>query len=907
MKRITLLFAAALVAGDWPSLGLDEARTRATVEPVGTSLPLRWSASLGSRIIATPVIADGYVIVGTEWGEVRAFRESDGAALWTFDAGGDVIGSPTIRNGRVFAANRDGDLFALRLIDGTQVWIAALSGSIYSTPVVLDGRLIAGVGAPGGAVVALDPDTGATLWSTAVGGSVYASALRDGGSIWIGATPGNYHRLDLATGALQQTIATTGDVLLSSPSAGFGEIFALPGGVDMNLHALGAWTLEMTDPSPPTSGAITGVRLDTSSPVIAGDRVCFCVRFDYYLDTDGNGSTDRYAVREYAVAVDPAARVVTWRTSLGAQDSSQPSIIPTLGMCPTPVAAGARLIVGSAIEAKLRIIDVASGGVLGQATTDAPGRASVVLSNGRVLWGTDGGTLWCFGSGANQAPLPPVSGFSPADGESFATGIDTLAWEGSGDPDDPPANLRFIVRLDTDGEIIEDWAFEGVTPYGQKWISLPDPALWSGTFTYAVRAEDHEFARSAWSATQTYTASNTLAPPSDLVAVTGDGAVRLEWTASPTLGRDGYVIRWGTESATTTGTSLIVSGLTNGMTYAFEVRTVAADGTESAPATVEATPSRVGSIMIGATPYATLDAAAASVAMGQTILLGEGTFAIAQPFKLAGASMIGLSPHETRIDATGMQTGITLDGEEPMRLSGLTLFGAQYGIDVWSGVATIDHVVVRDQQVDGVLVTGPALVELIHATVVGNAGAGVIAYDGMLAVRNSIVIGNGRGLEAVEPGVLVSSYNDLFENDYVGCDPGEGDFMAPVSFVDEASGDYRVLDGEPTIDAGDPADPFDLEPAPNGGRVNVGAYGNTPWAAVMPSSAPAPGAEPVPSDAPAAVAATPVAGGGSSSGCSMSATAAVGTAWPGLFAALALTYFIRSAMRRGSCRRSRTA
>ena len=34
----------------------------------------------------------------------------------------------------------------------------------------------------------------------------------------------------------------------------------------------------------------------------------------------------------------------------------------------------------------------------------------------------------------------------------------------------------------------------------------------------------------------------------------------------------------------------------------------------------------------------------------------------------------------------------------------------------------------------------------------------------------------------------------------------------------------------PCIDAGDPDEPFSAEPLPNGNRVNLGAYGNTPEA-----------------------------------------------------------------------------
>ena len=38
------------------------------------------------------------------------------------------------------------------------------------------------------------------------------------------------------------------------------------------------------------------------------------------------------------------------------------------------------------------------------------------------------------------------------------------------------------------------------------------------------------------------------------------------------------------------------------------------------------------------------------------------------------------------------------------------------------------------------------------------------------------------------------------------------------------------------IDRGDPAEPYGLEPDPNGGRLNIGAYGNTPEAARTPTN-----------------------------------------------------------------------
>jgi len=87
--------------------------------------------------------------------------------------------------------------------------------------------------------------------------------------------------------------------------------------------------------------------------------------------------------------------------------------------------------------------------------------------------------------------------------------------------------------------------------------------------------------------------------------------------------------------------------------------------------------------------------------------------------------------------------------------------------------------------------------------------------------------------------------------------PGEGNIDADPLFADPNKGDYhlksqagrcessenskseilnsKLLNGEwvqddvtsPCIDAGDPSSPIGLEPFPNGGRINTGAYGGT--------------------------------------------------------------------------------
>ncbi len=134
---------------------------------------------------------------------------------------------------------------------------------------------------------------------------------------------------------------------------------------------------------------------------------------------------------------------------------------------------------------------------------------------------------------------------------------------------------------------------------------------------------------------------------------------------------------------------------------------------------------------------------------------------------------------------------------------------------------------------------------LKNLTIVGNR-VGIIAYDGSDPnITNCIIWYNNEADVYVQStGKAKPRYSNLQHNI---ADKAAGNLQAEPMFADRTRSDYHLRsqwgrwdpwnqkwvtdrDTSPCIDMGNWRDDYRGEPAPNGGRINMGAYGGTPYA-----------------------------------------------------------------------------
>jgi MYXO-CTERM domain-containing protein len=763
----TLTAAATARADDWGTPGLDGAHARFSAERSGVAFSDgRWSAAPlagGARVLASPGVADGFLVSADLDGTVRALRAADGTPAWQNALRSAVQGTPAVAGGRALVPTVGNKLVALHLADGSVAWMRDTGGMTLSSPTPVGADFVLAGGFPQRSVMRLAGATGEIVWQTppVLDQLSNTSPAVGAGLVVVGSNGGHYYGFDAATGAPRWDYAADGLVHLAAPLITGGRVYMAGGNDSDRVHAIDAatgaaasgWPITLPTPDPDVAGTRVGRHRAVSSFSAAGGVLVLQTRLDDALDTDGDGLADVTLSRETVLGIDPTSGEIVWQTPLARAQIADANDVPKFYVCPTPAgfaADGGTALVAAAssLAPVVVVLDAASGGERARQTVAGAALASPVLANGRLFTTALDGTVEGLASAINHAPSAPIAagGGAPMDAAEV-----TLRWLPAVDPDGELPGYE--LRIDADGEVLESWQQQIFLGQGVTSTRLTAALTPDVPYTFAVRARDARGALSAWSTPQTFSVHRN--PP----------------------------------------------------------------------------------VTVGGAAATSLAAALAGARPGDIVTLGAGRYTLPDTAHVRGGVLVqGAGAGRTVIDATSLGVGVSFDGTDGASatgLDGVTVAGADTCVrvadDAHGGGSPVrlTHVIVRDCHTVGVDVTASGAAAIVNATFVAD-GTGVRAAAAT-SIRNSLLTNNGTALSSNAPQALTARYNDLFDNqtDRVGLGVGAGDLSASVTFADLGGRSLTLLSPQPSTDKGDPADPVGDEPAPNGGRINLGAFGGT--------------------------------------------------------------------------------
>jgi hypothetical protein len=194
----------------------------------------------------------------------------------------------------------------------------------------------------------------------------------------------------------------------------------------------------------------------------------------------------------------------------------------------------------------------------------------------------------------------------------------------------------------------------------------------------------------------------------------------------------------------------------------------------------------------------------------------------------------------TWFDISGAVEGMRIENR-PVCLQYAGIAKNQIAFNVLNGFLKAKNLLIHQNEA-GIQTSSNSIVDLTNVTIAANTKEGIDIYDNsQVKIKNSIIYLNNK--------------DDIFNDFKNGPDIHNQSFFdlnISYSAVDSIEGKYTSFALNPipplfqplfpdsmefipdtmssTIDAGDPLDDFSMEPLPNGGRINQGTYGGTPFA-----------------------------------------------------------------------------
>ncbi len=214
---------------------------------------VRWGSPIGAPTFtrqvdpwdayqSSPVVAEGFVYVGSHDGRIYAFDAGSGKQRWHFQTKHVVRATPAVAQNRVFCGSFDGHVYALDATTGKLLWDVSTKTPDVPWNAVQGSCAVEGdivyVGSRSTYLYALDAATGKVLWRHSHDGSWVPSspAVRDG-ITFVGQSDGNKVVAADRAGKTLWTLATPTETF-SSPALA-GDVLYVGGNDNYNMKGKG--------------------------------------------------------------------------------------------------------------------------------------------------------------------------------------------------------------------------------------------------------------------------------------------------------------------------------------------------------------------------------------------------------------------------------------------------------------------------------------------------------------------------------------------------------------------------------------------------------------------------------------------------------------------------------------------
>jgi len=357
----------------WPMFHNDLKNTGYSASDAPDTNNVKWSYDLVDSV-ASPVVINGKVYVGTNDKKVYCLDANTGTQIWSYSTDDGVyLSSPAISDGKVYINEAD-EVLCLDADTGSQIW-SCNSGGGWSSPAISDGKVY--VGSNDNNVYCLDADSGSQIWSYTTGGQVKSSPAVVNGKVYVGSNDNNVYCLDADSGSYIWSY-TTGGPVDSSPAVANGKVYV--GSYDYNVYCLDA-------DSGSQIWSYSPLCVHISSPAVAYGKVYiggYCSSEVLCLDADAGTKIWSYVTNN-----------LIWSS---------------------PAVADGKVYVGSNDE-KVYCLFAETGSQIWSYTTGNAIITSPAIADEKVYVGSMDGKIYCFGNGNQQpfsnfywTPLYPESG-----------------------------------------------------------------------------------------------------------------------------------------------------------------------------------------------------------------------------------------------------------------------------------------------------------------------------------------------------------------------------------------------------------------------------------------------------------------------------------------------------------------